>query len=166
MRWIALVVVLSGCSFEVTGVGGGASSANPGDKPPQMTLPPAQVGPPSEPPTTTNTDPVPATPDLAQAPATRSSKIGDSCDDIKDPCAADQVCEHRTSLLGPEIPGGYCSIDCQNTPCPKGSVCSTTFGSTRVCLQACPTSGCRPGYSCCMKQYPSPGVCLPGALCF
>src|SRR5258708_270873 len=124
MRWVALLIVLSGCSFEVTGVGGGASSGNPSDKPPQMTVPPAQVSPPSEPPTTTNTDPVPsdtvdlampATPDLASAPATRSSKIGDSCDDIKDPCAADQVCEHRTTLLGPEIPGGYCSIDCQNT---------------------------------------------------
>ncbi len=58
---------------------------------------------------------------------------------------------------------GYCSSDCSNDPCPRGSTCVPVGGQVRLCLKNCTTSAdCRPndGYRC---QNPGNGrsVCLP-----
>jgi len=170
MRWLVCCALFSGCAFEVPAVSGLLPGNDPqANVPDDPARPPAAMPPELIDPGSVSTNDLSAAADLATPPdlgkATRSSNIGDSCDDAKDPCAAEQVCERKNTLLGPDIPGGYCSLDCRMATCPTGSVCSTTFGTTRLCLQVCPAGGCRTGYACCTKGYSSPGVCLPSTLC-
>lgn len=166
MRWRVMVMLLcAGCAFQVPGVGpspsvggGGTAPADNNDDPGDSFAPVAPLDPGPAPPAP------PAPPAVDGGLAPESSHIGDPCDDKKNACLAGQVCETKTSF-GSDIPGGYCTISCKTAACPSDAQCSVGWGTTRVCIETCPATGCRVGYVCCKNGWLAPGVCLTAALC-
>jgi hypothetical protein len=153
MRWLSLFVLLSGCSFLVSGVHGDA--VDPPASPPSSDQ---DLGPPA------------AVPDAGPVGAAIDAglyeyiTIGNACGHDGLDCASDEVCEQK-DIFGGTIPGGYCSRDCTQSACPQGSQCSVPWGTVRVCLQSCPKNGCRSGYVCCKNGFAAPGVCVAPSVC-
>jgi hypothetical protein len=167
MRHVLWLTILSGCAFEVNGVNG-ANDVTPGVDLGAAVAPdlaqaqsPDLLGviavPPLSPPDPQNDD----TQDMG--PVEQMSRIGDPCDPSKNPCSKGQTCETKVVIQG-DVPGGYCSQDCKNTPCPAGSQCSTQW-TNHICIETCPAAGCRQGYVCCTNGWMAPGVCLTPNLC-
>lgn len=153
MRWLLLVGLWAGCDFHVDGVGLSGVGAGGG-------APPS-----ADSPDLSNPHPITPAPDLAQAPDLAplpASGIGSACDPHKNACAAGETC--LTKIGNSDVPGGYCTISCETTPCPSGSQCAGAPGS-RLCVEECPATGCRAGFICCTNNFTSPGVCLQAQYC-
>ncbi len=139
MRAVVVVLTLSaGCEFIVppTGPSGMAPGTNNGTGGGGTTQPPA-----SSSPTPVSEDAgaatTPAVVDMGHAP------IGSACSSDGQ-CGYGLVCG-KSFFAGQQmvqIPGGYCTMDCKNAPCPTGSVC-TTFSFGQYCTSSCPPDPCR-----------------------
>ena len=157
MRWLCLVGVLAGCDFHVDGVtpiavGGGGSDPSQSQSqpdPPDLSEPPITQAPPD----------LAQPPDLAPPP---TIDIGSACGPPKSGCAAGESCLTKIGVAN--VPGGYCTIGCDTTPCPSGSQCAGSDGS-KLCLEDCPAAGCRAGYVCCVHNFAAPGVCMLAQFC-
>lgn len=82
------------------------------------------------------------------APPFNNSQLGGTCQRF-DPttCSGGTCFSERSS----GFPDSYCTYQgCSATqPCPTGGVCSTSYGATGICLDACTSdANCRAGYAC------------------
>lgn len=89
------------------------------------------------------------------------SKLGSCCDSQTD-------CDEGLTCLQ-NFPGGLCSLDCEQTPCPEGARCIHIISESkgdlgRACLALCggDRPACRGDYSCSKTSDPDVKVCFPG----
>jgi hypothetical protein len=164
VRWLCLVGLLAGCAFQVDGVGVPGIGSGGDPQPPSLT--PAPSAPDLSDPSPITPVPPSSQPD-ASAPPDGSSPplaidIGNACGPPKGGCATGESCLTKIGVVN--VPGGYCTIGCDSTPCPTGAQCAGNDGS-KLCLEECPAAGCRPGYVCCTNNFAAPGVCTLAQFC-
>ncbi len=159
MRSLALVgLLLAGCQFSVVGTsvgdptGGAGGTTTPQQAPPTSSSPPPGSS-------ASDGGASASTPDLAGV----QQRVGTPCMTNAE-CDPGMMCA-RTFYVGlqkVDIPGGYCTLDCNNAACPANSFCAT-FAFGRYCASSCPPDPCRGGYSCCANN--GQNGCTPNALC-
>lgn len=107
------------------------------------------IGPPSEPPAIE-----------PNRPPSRTRPVGFPCEQPSQCEGGDGLCLSAAALDG-TFPGGYCSYDCTNRPCPGDSVCVFEVSGISLCLDRCErNSDCRTLYEC-ASDGRGGGVCQP-----